>query len=117
MERFTSQITKRTRLAGNRTDLLNQLAGRLDLALETGIRKLALSSPAVEAIILQADAERVEWLADGYRETGQFSALHAAQLAKIEIAAFTGFRLIDPHMKPAEARDLYSAFLEFTGRR
>ncbi len=114
--RFSTKITERAPPASNRTDLLNELAGRLDIGLETGIRQLALTSKTVQEIVTRADEQRTDWLAGCYRACGQYSDLHAAQLAKIEIAAFTGFRLVDPYMKPAEARDLYAAFLELTGR-
>lgn len=116
VDRFTSQIIRREPKTTNRSDLLNELAGRLDLDLETGIRQLALISPAISTLVNQADQDRADWLASLYRESGRFDEQQAEMLAKIELAAFTGFRLIDPDMTPAEARELYDAFLELTGR-
>lgn len=115
-ETFTDQITSHTPKTPGRIDLLNQLAGRLDPALETGIRQLAVINADVAAIVTRADNERVVWLGRLYDATSRYRPGDAHRLAEIEYAAFIGFRLIRPDMNATEARSFYAAFLEFTGR-
>lgn len=115
-ETYTTQITTTPAPNTKRLDLLNQLVTRLDLELESGIRTLAARSAQIKHIITQADEARTEWLAKLYVNTGSYNKSEAAALARIEIAAFTGFRLINPNMKPAEARQFYDSFLKFTNR-
>ena len=115
-EEFTQKITSRPSPQTDRLDLLNQLAGRIDLNLETGIRSLALKNHKIRKIVTKADQSRLEWLTGLYLNSGQYDVDTAKALASIEIAAFAGFRLINPEMKPTEARELYQNFLKLTNR-
>lgn len=114
-EAYTSKITQND-TQSNRLDLLNQLAARIDLDLETGIRQLALQHDQVQEVVMQADNERIEWLARLYEKSGKYDKDTALSLATIEIAAFTGFKLIKPDMQPQQARELYESFLKLTSR-
>ena len=115
-ERFTTQIIATSTANTNRLDLLNMLVGRLDLELEAGIRQLTLLNGTVAEIVAEADHERLSWLAELYENSGSYTADQALAMARIEYAAFTGFKLIDPDMSPVQARKLYDDFLKFTGR-
>ncbi|MGI9352746.1 MAG: TetR/AcrR family transcriptional regulator [Rhizobiaceae bacterium] len=115
-DQFTSQVISASQTNTSRLDLLNTLAVRLDLNLEAGIRQLALVNDAVSEVVTDVDRERVSWLAKLYQNSGKYNADQATALARIEYAAFTGFKLVEPDMTPAEAREIYSAFLEFTDR-
>lgn len=115
-DRFTAGITGPAPPRTGRQDLLTLLAARLDPALETGIRQLAAGEPQVQAVVTQADRERVAWLESLYRLSGHYTQADAAKLARIEYAALTGFRLIEPAMTDRDARELYEAFVRFTGR-
>ena len=115
-EKYTHEIIK-TKIANTkRLDLLNQLAARIDLDLETGIRQLALRNQQVQEFVSKADSNRISWLAELYQQSGKYNKSEATALAHIEIAAFTGFKLINPDMKPTQARDFYQSFLKFTSR-
>lgn len=116
LEEYTDKITRKQVRNTQRLDLLNLLAGRLDLDLEVGIRNLALKNQFVQKTVKIADQSRVQWLSQLYVTSGHYNKEQAAALASIEIAAFTGFKLVNPDMKPAEARDLYKKFLELTNR-
>ena len=113
---YTLDITKRKSTNNRRLDLLNQLVARLDIPLETAIRALAARNSKVRLIVAKADEERVEWLANLYQETGHYDQEQSQALASIEIAAFTGFRMIKPDMKPEETRIFYENFLKLTRR-
>ena len=115
-EEYTQKITQKPIQNMQRLDLLNQLVGRLDLNLEVGIRNLALKNETVQKTVRKADRYRIEWLSALYVNTGKYEEARAEALATIEIAAFTGFKLINPGMKPAEARNLYESFLKLTNR-
>ena len=113
---YTLKITQTTNTQSKRLDLLNQLAARIDLDLETGIRQLASRNKQVQDIVTQADNTRIIWLADLYERSGKYNKSNALALANIEIAAFTGFKLIKPDMQPAQAREFYESFLKLTSR-
>lgn len=113
---FTTEITQREFSKTDRLDLLNQLASRIDLELEVGMRQLALRNDTVLEIVSGADRERIAWLVKLYEQSGKFSADAANSLASIEYAAFVGFRIVDPELKPIDAKALYDAFLKFTNR-
>jgi AcrR family transcriptional regulator len=115
-EEYTQKITQKPIQNMQRLDLLNQLVGRLDLNLEVGIRNLALKNETVQKTVRKADRYRIKWLSTLYVNTGKYEEAQAEALATIEIAAFTGFKLINPDMKPAEARNLYESFLKLTNR-
>jgi len=115
-EQYTLAITTKSPSLSGRTDILNQLAARLDLDLETQIRRLAARYEDVQQIVQKADNDRIAWLASLYESIEIYASSQAKALAKIEYAAFSGFRLIDPNMKPNEARELYETFLELTNR-
>ena len=113
---YTLAITSRKSSGAGRLDLLNQLVARLDFPLETAIRTLAARNSTLHSIVIKADEERMDWLASLYEASGQYSHQQAKALAAIEIAAFTGFRLIKPDMKPEESRQFYEDFLKLTNR-
>lgn len=116
LEEYTVRITQKPIQKTKRLDLLNLLAARLDLNLEVGIRNLAFNNETVQKIVQKADKSRVKWLSALYVNSGLYNQEQATALASIEIAAFTGFKLINPDMKPSEARDLYENFLKLTNR-
>jgi len=115
-EVYTIKITASPMPNTQRLDLMNQLVARLDLDLETGIRNLAARNRIVQKIATKADQTRIDWLTQLYVNSGKYNKDEAKALAQIEIAAFTGFRLIKPDMPPKEARELYEHFLKFTTR-
>jgi len=84
--------------------------------LESGIRQLAQVNRQVGEIVREADKTRENWLAERYAASNRYDRTEAQNLAKIEYAAFVGFRLIDPDLSARQARDLYDAFLAFTDR-
>ena len=113
---YTTKITELNNPHSQRLDFLNQLAARIDLKLEAGIRQLASRNEQVEEIAKEADDARINWLANLYESSGKYTKEDALALANIEIAAFTGFKLIKPDMKPIEARNFYNSFLRLTSR-
>lgn len=113
---FTEKIIQKPMQKPQRLDLLNQLAARLDLDLEVGIRNLALKNENVQKTVHKADQSRIQWLSALYKNSGYYDEEQSTALAAIEIATFTGFKLINPDMKPAEARNLYENFLKLTNR-
>ncbi len=115
-QRFNEQIIANGPTKSSRRDLLNELAGRLDPAIETGIRQLAISNTEVQKRVTIADKERIAWLAKLYSTSGHYDGDKSSELATLEYAAFIGFRLVEPEMDTARSKALYQAFLEFTGR-
>lgn len=115
-EEYTHKITNKPPQNTQRLDLLNHLAARLDQNLEVGIRNLALKNEIVQKTVKKADQTRVKWLSTLYMNSGHYNEEQSTALATIEIAAFTGFKLLNPDMKPTEARDLYKNFLKLTNR-
>ena len=116
LNEFTEKIIQKPMQKTQRLDLLNQLTARLDLDLEVGIRNLALKNENVQKRVNKADQSRIQWLSALYKNSGYYNEEQANALAAIEIAAFTGFKLISPDMKPVEARNLYENFLKLTNR-
>ncbi|MEM7069133.1 MAG: TetR/AcrR family transcriptional regulator [Pseudomonadota bacterium] len=113
---FTDEIVKTSPPSESRLDCLNLLAIRIDLDLERYIRELALKQKQVNTIVMQADTARIAWLAELYANSGQYAQQDAENLAKIEYAAFVGFKLVDPDMSAPESRSIYEGFLKLTGR-
>lgn len=101
---------------GARLDHLNRLAVRLDPSIEQGMRKLAASDAGVAQVCRDADARRMDYLAQLYEASGKYDAAQARALAQIEYAAFVGFQQIAPDASPADLRQLYQDFLQLTGR-
>ncbi len=100
----------------HRLDVLNHLVGRLSLDLESQIRKLSQRHAGVARVVAEADRLRIEWLTERYQNSGHYSAENSRALARIEYAAFAGFKLVDPALTASQSRELYDAFLKFTGR-
>jgi len=113
---YTLNIINTGPQKSNRLDCLNRLVARMDLGLETAIRALALQNDHVARIVQEADEARTNWLTKLYEKTGKYKADEANALAKIEIAAFAGFKLIAPQMEASQARSLYDDFLKLTSR-
>ncbi len=113
---YCQAIVSQVPPVSRRLDRLNWIAGRVDLDLESGIRKLAERNASVAGIVGEADRRRMKWLGDCYEASGKYDREKADALAAIEYAAFVGFRLIKPELAAKDARELYDAFLEFTGR-
>ena len=116
LEEFTTPIIATTPTTHGRLDLLNLLAIRLDLELESGVRRLSEKQDIIRPIVHKADHLRIEWLAQLYAAAGTYSQDQAKDLAEIEYAAFVGFRLINPDLTASRSRELYDAFLSFTER-
>jgi len=100
----------------NRIDCLNRLASRMDLNLESAMRALALQNGHVAKIVQSADEARTNWLTELYERTGRYHTNEARALARIEMAALAGFRLIAPDMEASQSRGLYNDFLKLTSR-
>ena len=113
---FTDSITAINPSTHQRRDLLNLLVVRLDLELESGIRRLAERYGFIQTLVSQADSKRINWLSMLYEQTGNYSQQEASDLAEIEYAAFIGFRLVNPNLTASRSRELYEAFLSFTQR-
>lgn len=113
---FTDKLAMTTPKRTGSNDLLNQLAVRVDPRLETGIRQLALLHPSVRETVQAADEARVTWLSRLYEESGAYTRSEAQDLARLEYAAFIGFRLLEPELTDARSKELYDAFLRFTDR-
>ena len=115
-DQFCNAIINAAPPALTRSDLLSQLTMRLDLDLETGIRKLGLANPGVFEVVEDVDVMRMDWLESLYANSGNIAPDQARNLAKIEYATFIGLRLIDPDMQASNAREIYDTFLQLTGR-
>lgn len=75
---------------------LNDAAMRIDYRLELGIRELARRLPAIEMIVKQADAVRIDVVRALYQRRYGIDEDIAEALAFIEYAAFSGIILLDP---------------------
>ena len=80
------------------------------------MRQLAQIHEGVGAIIHDADVIRIDWLSGLYAKSGIYGEPSAAMMARIEYAAFIGFKLIEPEITATQSRELYDAFLKFTNR-
>ncbi len=85
---------------------LNEAAMNIDYRLELGIRELARRNPAIDRIVKQADAQRLEVIRKLYQAQYGLDEETAEGLAFIEYAAFSGIILIDPDMPLERQRSL-----------
>lgn len=75
---------------------LNKAAMSIDYRLELGIRELARRLPAIDGIVKQADAVRLDVVRTLYQRRYGIEKEIAESLAFIEYAAFSGIILLDP---------------------
>lgn len=106
----------RTATNSEKFDNLNNLAARLDPAIETGIRHLSASNSTAARICHQADLQRLEYLTSLYSASPLYDKKSAAALAKIDYAAWIGLQFLQPDATPAQTVELYRHFLSITGR-
>jgi len=113
---YADEIVEQASGNSSRRDLLNHLVGRLDIELESRMRQLAQMHESVGAIVHDADIKRIAFLSNLYWNSGKFEKTDAGLLARIEYAAFVGFKLVEPEITATQSRELYDAFLKFTNR-
>ncbi|MEM9581801.1 MAG: TetR/AcrR family transcriptional regulator [Pseudomonadota bacterium] len=85
---------------------LNEAAMGIDYRLELGIRELARRLPAIDRIIKQADAVRLDVVRTLYQRRYGIEEDLAEGLAIIEYAAFSGIILLDPDISLERQRSL-----------
>jgi AcrR family transcriptional regulator len=109
-ERFTDaviQAIRDERLRGSRAAArLNDLATALDFQVETGIRHLAASYPALQPEVDEVDRRRIAFLAELRREAGT-TASDAQVTAELEYAAYVGAQHLCTILPAARLRALY----------
>ncbi len=114
---FTHKIVDQAQdITFGRLDLLNQLAARLDPALERGFRQLAARNQTINAMVRDVDKTRQLFLARLYGHSANMEKSDAEALAQIEYAALVGFQITSPELTANEAREFYQSFLLLTGR-
>lgn len=85
---------------------LNEAAMSIDYRLELGIRELARRLPAIDRIVKQADAVRLDVVRTLYQRRYGIEKDMAEGLAFIEYAAFSGIILLDPDISLERQRSL-----------
>jgi len=85
---------------------LNDAAMGIDFRLELGIRELARRFPAIDGIVKQADAVRLDLVRRLYQRRYGIEENLAEGLAFIEYAAFSGIILLDPDISLDRQRSL-----------
>lgn len=82
---------------------LSRIAAAIDPFTETALRKLAAVNPLAAARVAEVDERRVDWLAAALEAETGCAPARAADLARIEYAAFVGAQTLWPDLAP-EAR-------------
>ncbi len=118
-ERDTEAIiaaTSEARAAAESLAALNRLTSHLDMRLEQGMRRLGAVDSEVAAIIRAVDRRRIGHLVKLYSETGDFAPEAAELLAQVTYAAFVGFQVIAPEMRPEVSQQAYLRFMSLLRR-
>lgn len=108
--------TSDVRDAIDNLEALNRLTSRLDMTAEQGIRRLGAADSGVAEIIRTVDRRRIGHLVKLYLETGEFAPEKAELLAQVTYAAFVGFQVIAPEMKPEVSQQAYLKFMGMVRR-
>lgn len=108
--------TSQARVAAENLDALNRLTSHLDMALEQGMRRLGAGDPQVSDVIRSVDRRRIGHLVKLYVATGEFAPEAAELLAQVTYAAFVGFQIIAPDMKPEVSQQAYLRFMAMVRR-
>lgn len=103
--------TSDARLAAESLEALNRLTSHLDMRIEQGMRRLGAVDAHVAEIIRAADRRRIGHLVKLYVATGEFAPENAELLAQVTYAAFVGFQVIAPGMKPDVSQQAYLKFM------
>jgi AcrR family transcriptional regulator len=108
--------TSEPRLAAENLDALNRLTSHLDMRIEQGMRRLGAADRAVAEVIRSVDRRRIGHLVKLYVGTGDFVPESAELLAQVTYAAFVGFQVIAPEMKPEVSQQAYLKFMSLLKR-
>jgi AcrR family transcriptional regulator len=103
--------TSEPRLAAENLGALNRLTSHLDMSIEQGMRRLGATDRAVADVIRTVDRRRIGHLVKLYVATGDFAPESAELLAQVTYAAFVGFQVIAPEMKPEVSQQAYLKFM------
>lgn len=110
-KRYTQDIADQSSAEPSRQKRkkLSDLALAIDPILETAVRKFAPSHPGAQDIVAAVDESRVAFVTALYEEAGMAPDL-AAQIGKIEYAAYIGVQMIWPQMEGQERKALDRRF-------
>jgi len=108
--------TSEPRDATKNLDALNHLTSHLDMNIEQGLRRLGATDRAVAEVIRTVDRRRIGHLVKLYIATGDFAPESAELLAQVTYAAFVGFQVIAPEMKPEVSQRAYLKFIGMVRR-
>jgi AcrR family transcriptional regulator len=108
--------TSEARLATENLDALSRLTSHLDRTTEQGMRRLGAVDQTVADIIRTVDRRRIGHLVRLYIATGEFAPENAELLAQVTYAAFVGFQVIAPEMKPEVSQQAYLKFMNLLKR-
>lgn len=97
-------------------DALNRLTSQFDMRIEQGMRRLGAVDHAVADVIRTVDRRRIGHLVKLYIATGDFAPESAELLAQVTYAAFVGFQVIAPEMKPEVSHQAYLRFMGMVRR-
>ncbi len=103
--------TSEARAATESLEALNRLTSHLDMRVEQGMRRLGAADSGVAEIIRMVDRRRIGHLVKLYVATGEFAPDTAELLAQVTYAAFVGFQVIAPDMKPEVSQQAYLKFM------
>jgi hypothetical protein len=90
-----------TRPVRERLRTLNHLAAALDRDVELGIRRLASQNDRVAAVLAEADAARMDYIAGLHLSAG-LSEGQATRCSRVEYAAFVGAQHLWPRTEPGD---------------
>lgn len=96
--------------AEDQMEALTDAAMTIDYRLELGIRELARRLPAVQAVVAEADALRLDVLTELYQSRFSLAPEAARDYAYLEYAAFSGLILLDRDMPAARQKALAAVY-------
>lgn len=105
-----AEVIDPTTPPARQSEALTEAAMQIDYRLELGIRELGRRIPAIDQIIRQADAIRLEVITTLYQRRFDLDRTMAEDLAFIEYAAFSGIILLDPSIDAARQKTLAALF-------
>lgn len=110
------QVSSAQPEASGQLDALNRLTSHLDMRLEQAMRRLGAHDAAVARVIREVDRRRTGFLVKLHLATGQFAPDDAELLAQVTYAAFVGFQVVAPEMKPEVSQQAYLRFMALLTR-
>ena len=110
------RLASEQRGATGQLDALNRMTSHLDMQLEQAMRKLGAQDPTVARAIREVDRKRTGFLVQLHLATGDFAPDDAELLAQVAYAAFVGFQVIAPEMKPEVSQQAYLRFMRLLTR-